>query len=459
MNYDLIVLGGGPAGYLAAERAGQAGMKVVCIEKEHLGGTCLNEGCIPTKTFLYSAKICDGVRHGETYGISVSDIQVDQAAVVRRKNKVVNTLVRGVGAALRASKAEVVIADGKILPREGRDFRVYAGEKIYEAPRLLIATGSETVIPSIPGVQEGLASSFVLTNRELLMLEDIPQELVVIGGGVIGLEFASYFNSVGSHVTVIEMMDHIAGPNDPDLVAELKKKMEKRGIVFQLGTKVTGIKEKSVLCEKNDQTMEIGADRVLLSIGRRARTAGLGLENIGVVLQRGAVVTDEHMLTNVANVYAAGDVNGRDMLAHVAYREAEVAIHHMLGQRDHMRYTAVPTVLYTNPELACVGESEAGAMDKGLDVTVIKLSMEYSGRYVAENEGGGGVCKLIVSNKTKSIIGAHFLGTYSSEFLTALSTFIELELPIDSVKEIIYPHPTVCEIVKEAAAQYRPHQL
>lgn len=459
MSYDLIVLGGGPAGYLAAERAGQAGMNVVCIEKEHLGGTCLNEGCIPTKAFLYGAKLYDGVRHGEKYGIFVDDIRIDQAAVVRRKNRVVNTLVRGVGAALRASKAEVVMADGMILPRRGNEFRVQAGDEVYEAPRLLIATGSETVIPPIPGAQEGLASSFVLTSRELLMLEDIPKELIIIGGGVVGLEFASYFNSVGSHVTVIEMMDHIAGTNDPDLVAVLQKMMEKRGVIFQLSTRVTEIKACSVLCEKDGNTLEFNADRVLLSIGRRARTVGFGLENIGVIVERGAIVTDEHMLTNIPNVYAAGDVNGRDMLAHVAYREAEVAVHHMLGQRDRMRYTAVPAVLYTNPELSCVGEFEMGAKEKGMDITVIKIPMEYAGRYVAENEEGGGLCKLMIDNKRKSIVGAHFLGTYSSEFLTALSTFIELELPIDSVKEIIYPHPTVCEIVKEAVARYQPYQL
>lgn len=459
MRYDLIVLGGGPAGYRAAERAGQAGMKVVCIEREHLGGTCLNEGCIPAKAFLYSAKLCDSARHGKAFGVTVGDIEVDQAAVVRRKNKVVNVLVRGVGSALRSSGVKVVMADGKILPRTGDHFLVQAGGEIYEGARLLIATGSETVIPPIPGLQEGLDSSFVLTNREILMLEKLPKDLIIIGGGVVGLEFASYFNSVGSHVTVIEMMDHIAGGNEPELVSALQNMMEKRGVTFRLGTKVCGIKDHSVLCETDGKAVEFSTDHVLLSIGRRARTAGLGFENIGVILQRGAVVTDEHMLTNIPNVYAAGDINGRDMLAHVAYREAEAAVHHMLGKRDRMRYTAVPTVLYTNPELSCVGLTEARAREEGVDISVIKLPMEYAGRYVAETEDREGLCKLIINNRTNSIIGAHFLGTYSSEFLTALSTFIELELPIDGVKEIIYPHPTVCEIVKEAAARYRPGQL
>lgn len=456
MSYDLIVLGAGPAGYLAAERAGQAGMKVVCVESEHLGGTCLNEGCIPTKTLLYSAKLYDGIRHGEAYGVTAENLQVNQAAVVQRKNKVVDTLVKGVGAALRASKVMVKMGDAKILPRTGAEFRVQVGDEVLEATRLLIATGSETVIPPISGVEAGMQQGFVLTSKEMLNLKTIPKTMVIVGGGVIGLEFASYFNSVGSTVTVVEMMDQIAGQIDRDAANKLRKIYRDRGIRILLNTKVCGIDGSCVQCRQGEQSYNLLADCVLLSIGREARTSNLGLENIGVITERGAVVTDEHMQTNVPNVYAAGDVNGKSMLAHVAYREAEVAVNNMLGKRDTMRYSAVPSVLYTNPEFSSVGETEASAKEKGMDVTAVQLPMEYAGRYVAENEEGGGFCKIVICNRTRRIVGAQFLGTYSSEFLVALASLIEIELPIDDIKEIMFPHPTVSEIIKEAISLYKP---
>lgn len=459
MTYDFMVLGGGPAGYLAAERAGQAGLRTICIEKEHLGGTCLNEGCIPTKTLLYSAKLYDGVRHGAPYGVTASELSIDHRAVVRRKDQVVDRLVKGVAASLRASKVQVVAAEGTILKRTGKNFRVQAGADIYEAPRLLIATGSEPVVPPIPGVQEGLASGMVLTSREALMLQDVPKRLVVVGGGVIGLELAAYFNSVGFQVTVVEMLPHIAGANDTEITSILQGIYEKRGIRFRLDTKVTALTTRGIRCEQAGQALELPADRVLLSIGRRPRTAGLGLEHIAVNLQGGAVVTDEYMQTNIPNVYAAGDVNGRSMLAHVAYREAEVAVNHIVGQVDRMRYWAVPSVVYTNPEMSSVGETEATAREKGMDVQVIKLPMEYAGRYVAEHQEGGGLCKLVVRNQTKTIVGAQLLCNYSSEFIVALAAFIELELPLDSIKEIMFPHPAVCEIVREAVFQYRVSPL
>ena len=293
-----------------------------------------------------------------------------------------------------------------------------------------------------------------MTSREALSLREIPEKLTVIGGGVIGLEMASYYATAGSQVTIIEMLDHIAGQNDAEMVKLLQKSFEKRGMKFMLSTRVTKVTADSVLCEKDGEQVEVKADKVLLSIGRRANTAGIGLENIGVLLERGAVVTDEYMRTNIAEVYAAGDINGKSMLAHTAYREAEVAVNNMLGKKDVMRYNAIPSVLYTAPELSSVGETEATAAAKGMDVRVIKLPMRFSGRYLAENEGGDGIFKLLVNNKTKTIAGAQALTNYSSEFIVTVGTFIESELTIDELKEIVFPHPTVCEIIREAIFQY-----
>ncbi len=452
MSYDLIILGGGPAGYLAAERAGHAKLKTLLIEKEHMGGVCLNKGCIPTKTLLYSAKIADGAAHGEKYGVKAK-ATIDHAAVVKRKDKVVKNLTSGVRASVQASGVEIVDALGVIKGRTSGGYTVEADGKAYEGKRLLIATGSLPVVPPIPGVKEGLKDGYVMTSKEALAITEVPKTLVVIGGGVIGLEMASYFNSAGAKVTVIEMLDKIGGAIDDDMAKILQKNYEKKGVTFKLGCKVTEVKGGQVFYEEKGKTESVPGDKVLLSIGRRANTADIGLESIGVAMERGAVLTDEQQKTNVPEVYAAGDVNGKSMLAHTAYREAEVAVNNMLGKRDRMRYAAVPGVIYTNPEVAGVGETEASAKAKGLDVIVKKVTMNYSGRYMAENEGGDGIIKLVVDKKWNTLIGVHMIANYASEIIYGAGLMVEKEMTIDEIKELIFPHPTVSEMIREAVFQ------
>lgn len=454
MIYDLIIIGGGPAGYLAAERAGHAGLNVICFEKNSVGGVCLNEGCIPTKTLLYSAKLYDGAAHGEKYGISSTGLAIDHSKVIERKNKVVKTLVSGVKAALKSNNVTLVESEAVITGRTGEGYTVSAGGMVYTGKRLLIATGSSPAVPPIPGLKEGIESGFVMTNREALSIPEPPKKLVVIGGGVIGLEMASYYNSIGADVTVIEMLDHIGGENDMDLIKILQKNYEKKGVKFHLSSKVTEIGKGEVVFEKDGQAQKAPADKVLLSIGRRPNISGIGLEKINVLTERGAIVTDERMKTNQPEVYAAGDVNGKSMLAHTAYREAEVAVNNMLGKRDVMRYDTIPAVIYTNPELASVGETEATARARGMNVDTIKLSMRYSGRYLAENEGGDGIIKLVMDKERKTIIGAQVLANYSSEFIVTCGTFVEYGLTIDEIKKIVFPHPTVSEIIREAIFQF-----
>ncbi len=307
MTFDLIVLGGGPAGYLASERAGHAGLSVCCIEERSVGGVCLNEGCIQTKPLLSSAKLFDA-RAWRKIRVTAEGLRIDHAKVVARKDKVVKTLVAGVQSALKANGVVLVNARGVITGRSAEGYTVDAGGETYIGKRLLIATGSSPAVPPIPGLKEGLASGFVCTNREILQLTQKPEHLCVIGGGVIGLELASYFASIGSKVTVIEMLDHIAGENDPELVALLKKSYEKRGVTFQLSAKVTEVTASAVKYEKDGAISEVVCDKVLLSIGRRANTKDIGLESIHVLLERGAVVTNAQMKTNQPEVYAAGDV-------------------------------------------------------------------------------------------------------------------------------------------------------
>ena len=448
--FDLIVLGGGPGGYNAAERAAMGGLKTLVIEKRALGGVCLNEGCIPSKALLNSAKIFDYCNHGDKYGVTTTGAAIDQKAVIARKDKVVKTLVSGIGMKMKKAGVTVVSENGTILGRNADGFRVEAGGVEYVGKQMLIATGSMPVVPPIPGLREGVESGFVLTNREILDLTEIPENLVVIGGGVIGLEMASYYNSVGSKVTVVEMLDHIAGNTDSDISKILLENYKKKGIEFKLGCAVTVVGTDKVTFTEDGKSVSVPADKVLCSIGRRAVTQGFGLETLNVELDRGAIKTDECMKTNVAGLYACGDVNGKVMLAHTAYREGEVAINNILGKKDRMRYNAIPSVIYTNPEVGAVGETEQSAKEKGYDVEVVNLPMAYAGRYVAENEGGNGIVKVVYDKKYNRVLGVHMIANYASEIIYSAAMMIETEITLDNLKEIIFPHPTVGEAIREA---------
>lgn len=447
--FDLIVIGGGPGGYLCAERAAQGGMKVALFEERALGGTCLNEGCVPTKTLLNSAKLYRHATESETFGVTAEKVTLDHAKVVERKNKVVHTLVSGVKGTMKGCKVTVIDKRAAIEGRAEGGFAVKAGDDTYTAKRLVLASGSETVVPPIPGLKEGISSGFVVTNREVLDRKELPRELVVIGGGVIGLEMACYFASVGVHVTVIEMMPKIAGPTDPAICKVLMDEYGKRGMEFKLSCKVLEVTKDSVLYEEAGEKKEVKCDLVLLSAGRKPFTQGLGVEKLGLEMNRAAIVTDSHMCTNVAGVYAIGDCNGKLMLAHTAYREAEVAVNHMLGVKDEMRYNVIPSVIYTDPEVASVGETAESAKAKGLDVKEVELPMLYSGRYVAENENGKGFIKLVVDTNKNCLIGCHMVGSYASEIIMTAAMMVDTELPPQRLKKLVFPHPTVGEIIRE----------
>lgn len=452
--YDLIVIGGGPGGYLAAERAAHAGLKTLLFEKNSLGGVCLNEGCIPSKALLNSAKTYEHALHADLYGVSVGDVKIDQKAVVARRGRVVRTLVSGVRAKMKAAGVTVVMKEAGIRGKGAEGFIVEAAGEAYVGKRLIIATGSSAVIPPIPGVRENIGG-FVLTNREVLELPEIPQNFAVIGGGVIGLEMAAYYATVGSKVIVIEMLDHIAGATDREISSILQKELEKKGVTFLLGHKCLSVEPGRVWVEAPDGSKAaVSVDKVLLSIGRRANTEGVGLENIGVDFSRGGIVTDALGRTNVENVFAVGDVNGHHMLAHTAYREAEVAVNTILGKADSMRYTANPSVIYTNPEIASVGRTEEECREKGIDYEVQKLSMRYSGRFVAENEGADGLCKIIINKKKRNIIGVHLIGSYSGEIIWGAAEMIEMQARVQDARQIIFPHPTVSEIIREVLWEF-----
>ena len=442
-----MIIGGGPAGYVAAERAGHRGLKVILFEKKSMGGVCLNEGCIPTKTLLYSAKTYENALHGDKYGVYGDNIRFDYGKIVARKNKVVRKLVAGVEGKMKMHHVTVIKGEALIVGRSPKGVEVSCGGESYLGANLLICTGSEAFVPPIPGLAE--AGDIILTNREILDLKEQPKSLVIIGGGVIGMEFASFYNSLGTEVTVVEMLPEILGQNDYEISAMLREMYAKKGIAFHLNAKVVKIEGNKVFFEKDGETQIVEGEKILVSVGRRAVTKGFGLENLNVELLKGGIKVDEKMRTNVPGVFAAGDVTGFSLLAHTASREGEVVVNNLTGRADRMRYNAIPGVVYTNPEVSGVGETEESAKAKGLDYKVAKLPMAYAGRFVAENEGGSGLCKVLVGAKYGEVIGVHMIGNPSSEMIYGACMAIEQEMTLTELEEVVFPHPTVSEIFKE----------
>ncbi len=441
MKYDVAIIGGGPAGYTAAEAAGKAGLSVVLFEKKSLGGVCLNEGCIPTKTLLYSAKTLDNARHAQKYAVNVTVEGFDLPKIVARKQKVVRKLVLGVKAKLTSHQVQIVTGEAQIIDAQ----HIRCGEETYECTNILLCTGSETFVPPIPGVQD----IPYWTHREALDCKELPQTLAIIGGGVIGMEFASYFTSLGVKVTVVEMLDEILGGLDKEISSLLRAEYQKRGVQFLLSTKVLSFEQTEEGVKVNYEGGEVIAEKVLLSMGRRPVTKGYSLENLGLKTdERGRLCVDAHMQTSVSGVYACGDITGVSMLAHTAVREAEVAVHHLLNIPDEMAYNAIPGVVYTNPEVASVGFTEETLIREGINYRVSKLPMAYSGRFVAENEGVNGVCKLLIA-EDGTVLGAHLLGNPASEIITLAGMAISMKLKAEDWKRMVFPHPTVGEIFKE----------
>ena len=451
MIFDLIVLGGGPAGYCGAERAAAAGLKVKLIEKRALGGVCLNEGCIPSKTLLNSAKALHYAHDSKKFGITAENAKADAAAVISRKNVVVKKLVAGVGMQMKAHHVDVTYAQGKLLGKQQGAFAVQAGEETFLSRRLLICTGSEAIVPNIPGVFDMRNAGMVWTSREALEAKEIPASLTVIGGGVIGLEMASYFSGMGAKVTVIEMLPSIGGPIEAELAAALLENLQKDGITFELGARVTRVGTDGVTFERDGKATTIAADKVLLSIGRRAVTADMGFETINLNMERGAIVTDDSGCTNVPDVYAAGDVNGRFMLAHVGYREAECAVSTMLGQPQRVDYDAIPSVIYTSPEIASVGLTAEIAKERGHEFDTVELPMSFAGRYLAETDGRAkSFLRMHVEKGSRRILGVHMISPYASEIIYGATMMVALRLPVEALRQFVYPHPTVSEILREA---------
>ena len=443
MRYFLAIIGGGPAGYTAAEKASKAGKDVVLFEQNAVGGTCLNVGCIPTKSLLYGAKQYYNATHAQKYGVTAENVTFDFAAMQKRKTIVVRKLVAGIKQRLNNEHCSLVAGAAKVLSRTDEHVTIECNGETYEAENLLICTGSTNFVPPIPGIKDNPA---VWDSTDALAATELPASIIIVGGGVIGMEFATLYHELGVPVTVIEAMPTILPNLDQEVVSVLLDKYKKAGINILTSTKVESLDGGKVTA--NGEVYE--AEKVLVSVGRRANLQGLEALN-DLELNKGAIVVDDFMKTNLPNVFAAGDVTGKIMLAHVAARQAEVLVGRLLKQNPLQRiaYNAIPSVVYTNPEIASVGITEQQATELNIEPEVRKLPMTFSGRFMAENEGETGLCKLIIDTKTQMVLGVHMIGNPCSEFVAAASFAVRNGYTVPEFEQVVFPHPTVSEILHE----------
>ncbi|HHW39787.1 MAG TPA: dihydrolipoyl dehydrogenase [Syntrophomonadaceae bacterium] len=441
---DLIVIGGGPGGYVAAIRARQLGMDAALVEKDALGGTCLNRGCIPTKAYFQNATVLQTLARLTEYNTKAENISFDLSGARERKNRIVAKLVSGIRDLLKGYRVEVVKGEASIV-EPGRI--LVAGEEI-TARRILIATGSEPAVPPIPGV--GLPG--VITSNELLELDEVPRRLAVIGGGVIGIEFACIFNTFGSSVTVFESMPDLLGAMDREIVRRMGVYLKKQKIEVHTQAGIERIEQQGstlkVVARGKKGTIECEADIVLLATGRKPFTRGLGLERLGISCDRGFISVDENYETSVPGIYAIGDVIKGPMLAHVASEEGIVAVERMTGLNHRVDYDAIPSCVFSFPEIAAVGLSQEEARSRGIDFKVGKFLFAANGKALAMGETDGMV--KVIADANDTIIGVHIIGPHASDLIQEASVIVKNKLKVSDVIGTVHPHPTLGEAFLEA---------
>lgn len=444
-SYNVAIIGGGPGGYNLAIRLGGKGKKVILFEKNALGGVCLNEGCIPTKTFLNSAKVLDKINHGKELGVVIDKGNLHLPTLVKRKNRVVKVLQAGINIQLK--NANVTVQNEKVTSIAKNElFQIITENGEISAEEVVLATGGKAIIPNIEGVFDGISNGDVLTNKEILDIEELPNKLVIIGGGIIGVELAQFFALSNCQVTVIELSSQICGKLDVETAKVLQKNLEEKGVKFLLNSKVTKISENKVYYENNEEILEESFDKVLLSVGRTPNDSEIEFKNFVVEKDRKGIKVDEKMRTNIKGLYAIGDVVNIMPLAHTAYRQGEVVANIILGKEDKMEYL-IPSVIYTTPEVAYVGIQENEIVEE--KIKVVKLPLSYSGRYSAENTKKDCFIKVIYDSVEKVLLGGVVIGDYAGEYITTLTSYISLKTKIDDIKKIVFPHPTDVEILRE----------
>ncbi len=445
LEYDVIIIGGGPAGYIAANKASQLGAKTALVEYRELGGTCLNRGCIPTKTYIKNIEILEEVEKAEQRGlnIKISKNIEDLIKIVEFKNKVTKKLSQGVGSLLKSYKVEVYRSKGKLLENKKvllEDGRELVGKKI------ILAGGSKTKYLNINGID----SKKILTSTSILDLTKVPKSLVIVGGGVIGCEFAEIFRGYGTEVTIVETLSNLLPFNDRDISKELERIFKKKGIKLLTGKKVIGFKETAEIIETELETGEkLESDYVLFSVGREANLSCI--EGLEIKQDRGSIEVDKYMETSIKGVYAVGDINGLSMLAHSAFKMGETAVKNALEEKEELRIENTPKCVYTLPEIASVGITEEEARKKYGEIRIGRFNFGANGRAIASSEEEGFV-KVICDKKYGEILGVHIIGSKATEMIGTGVVMMEMELTIEEAVEVIYAHPTFSEAILEACS-------
>ncbi len=448
---DILVLGAGPAGYVAAIRAAQLGAKTVIVEKGEVGGTCLNVGCIPTKALLACVETLERAKHGADFGVEIGSISVDVPKMMERKNTIVKTLTSGVAALLKKNKVRLVSGEGRLVDANTVEVTGSDGVQRITSKFTLIATGSVPSVLPLPGFEFG---ENVWSSTEALEFSSVPKSILIVGAGAIGLEAAHTFANLGSDVTVVEMMPQILPAADTEIAAELQKNLEKSGIKFRTNAGVGRAeatrkgKKVFVKTESGEETFEV--EKILVAVGRRAVIGGIGLDEVGVKHDGRKIVVDEHMRTSVPGIYAAGDVIGEPMLAHVAWTESAVAVEHAMGLESKMDYSAFPACVYTSPECASVGLTEKQARARHRDVRIGKMSFAHNGKAMGIGENHGFV-KIISAGRFGQVLGFHVVGPHATDLITEAVVAMRNELTVDELIASIHPHPTLSEVVQDAA--------
>ena len=450
MDKDIIIIGGGPGGYVAAIRAAQLGLNVTVIEKDKLGGTCLNRGCIPTKALYRNAEILNILENIDEFGISVSDYSINVAKVQDRKNKIVHTLVSGVEKLLKANKVEVISGEATLKDKNTVTVKTADGVQDIRTKNIIIATGSAPYMPSIKGIEE----KGVVTSDELLEFEEIPEELVVLGGGVIGLEFAGIFNAMKTKVKVIKASTTIFPSVDSDITKRYSAYLKKQGIEVQSSVDVKSIErqgEKLVIkAEGKKGEMSITADTILISKGRRANVKGLDIESLGIVMDKKGIRVDENLKTNIEGIYAIGDVNGISLLAHAASSQGVYAVEHIAGLTNKKYEAIIPDCIFVFPEIASVGVTEDEAKKRELEYNASKFMFGANGKALSLGEGDGFI-KILSLKEDDTIIGVHIMGPHASDLIHEGALAINNKLGVEDIKKTVHAHPTLSEAFYEAA--------
>lgn len=448
MNYDVIVIGGGPGGYVAAIKAAQLGAKVAVVEDGNLGGVCLNWGCIPTKTLIRTAKLFTDIKRSEEFGILGIDeenMSVDWTKLIDRKNSVVERLVTGINSLFKKHKIDLY--DGWATVKNKNEIEVN-GETI-TGKNLILATGAREYMPPISGLEETLKTGKILNSKATFELDKIPEELVVIGGGVIAVEFATIFNAIGSKVTLIQRSKQILSSTEKEMGKTLQRQLKKDGINVITGTSLKSITEEEIVIEHKNKEKIFTGDKYLVSLGLKANLSGL--ESLDLELdEKGFVKTDDCLKTNIDGVYAIGDLNGKHALAHVASAEGIVAAENIMDKDTTMNYDIVPACIYTFPELASVGMTDEEAKENGYDVNISKFPLAANGKALAEGETVG-FAKIISDNKDGKVLGVHIMAGHATDMISEAIIAMQLGAKVDDIAKAIHPHPTTSEIVMEAA--------